>query len=63
MNWSPEQSLRAVTRRHFFHDCALGLGSLALASLLDNRAASAAAATDPLAAKPGHSIINRSWFR
>jgi hypothetical protein len=29
--------LQAVTRRHFFSRCALGLGSIALASLLDGR--------------------------
>ena len=43
--------MRAMTRRHFFSDCAIGLGSVALASLLDARGAT----TDgPLAPKPGH---------
>jgi hypothetical protein len=44
-------ALRAITRRHFFGDCAIGLGSLALASLLDSQAA---VSDDPLAPKPGH---------
>ncbi|MGH7194212.1 MAG: DUF1501 domain-containing protein, partial [Candidatus Saccharimonadales bacterium] len=45
------------TRRHFFQDCAVGLGSVALASLLgDGRleAASTTPAESPLAPKPGH---------
>ncbi|HEX7449240.1 MAG TPA: DUF1501 domain-containing protein [Pirellulales bacterium] len=45
------------TRRHFFQDCALGLGSVALAGLLaDGRleAASTTPADSPLAPKPGH---------
>src|SRR5690606_13989407 len=28
---------RLVTRRHFFRDCGIGLGSIALASLLDDK--------------------------
>src|ERR1043165_5189769 len=51
MSSSAENALRAITRRHFFGDCAVGLGSLALASLLDSRAATS---DDPLAPKPGH---------
>ncbi len=44
------------TRRHFFHECALGLGSLALASLLgDNRlSAEPQASANPLAPRPPH---------
>ncbi len=38
------------TRRHFFHDCAVGLGSMALASLLHADTAPAG----PLTPKPGH---------
>ncbi len=26
------ESLRSLTRRHFFHDCGLGLGRIGLAS-------------------------------
>ncbi|HUY32430.1 MAG TPA: DUF1501 domain-containing protein [Pirellulales bacterium] len=45
------------TRRHFFGDCALGLGSIALAGLLSDgklSAGDAAHGTNPLVAKPGH---------
>jgi hypothetical protein len=50
---------RSITRRHFFQDCKLGLGSLALAQMLaDGRmlAGDATAATDanPLAPRPTH---------
>ena len=41
------------TRRHFFHDCGIGLGSMALGSLLA-RDTQAAPATNPLAPKPPH---------
>src|SRR3954466_14806130 len=51
MTSAADNVLRAMTRRHFFGDCAIGLGSLALASLLDSRAAASA---DPLAPKPPH---------
>jgi hypothetical protein len=40
-----------VTRRHFFRQCGLGLGTTALASLFNE---SRAAPADPLAPKPGH---------
>ena len=56
---SPEQlALRDVTRRHFFRDCGVGLGKIALASLLAgstrvSRGASPGAAS-PLAPKSGH---------
>jgi Protein of unknown function (DUF1501) len=40
-----------VTRRHFFRQCGLGLGTAALASLFNE---SRAAPADPLAPKPGH---------
>src|SRR5262245_24480074 len=53
--------LRDITRRHFFRDCRVGLGSMALASLMGGsslRAAPAASATDrainPLAPRDGH---------
>lgn len=51
-------SLVDLTRRHFFSRCALGLGGIALASLLSDKrllAANAAAApTDPSAPRPPH---------
>jgi hypothetical protein len=49
--------LQARTRRHFFGRCAMGLGSIALASLLDDRRALAAEPfqmVNPQAPKPGH---------
>src|SRR5688500_16634576 len=39
MNNSYDSQIAATTRRQFFSRCAMGLGSVALASLLDNRAA------------------------
>ncbi len=43
------------TRRHFFRDCGVGLGSIALASLLNKDAARAEdRRANPLAARPGH---------
>lgn len=51
--------LRQITRRHFFQDCKLGLGSLALASLLGERSLNAAIpagdrVVNPLAPQNGH---------
>ncbi|OWK36961.1 DUF1501 domain-containing protein [Fimbriiglobus ruber] len=46
-------SLLASTRRHFFRDCGVGVGSTALAALL-SRDASAAVGASPLAPKPPH---------
>ena len=46
-----------VTRRHFFHECGVGVGKIALAGLLARsleRPAAAAAARGPLAPKPPH---------
>jgi len=54
----PMQHLARSTRRHFFSRCSLGLGSLALASLLDRHALQAAtplrSPTHPMAPRPGH---------
>ncbi len=49
-------ALAGVTRRHFFSRCSLGLGSVALASLLDRQAlhAGQGAATHPMAPRAGH---------
>jgi hypothetical protein len=49
------ERLRHLTRRHFLKDCQVGLGSIALASLL-NQASSAATSNpaDPLAPKKPH---------
>jgi hypothetical protein len=48
--------LLLTTRRHFFQDCAVGLGSIALASLLNagRTKAAAPALVNPLASKKGH---------
>ncbi len=41
-----------VTRRHFFKDCGVGVGKVALASLLMQQSAGAAGASTPVAANP-----------
>src|SRR6266508_2026972 len=52
--------LRELTRRHFFKECGLGIGKIALASLLAGGArsfgipAGTASAMNPLAAHPPH---------
>lgn len=53
---NPIHPLLLQTRRHFFHDCAVGLGSMALASLLNGRQVGAAAKpmVNPLAPKKPH---------
>ena len=58
MNWRLQQA-RAVTRRHFFKNCQLGLGAMALGSLLGEQQVAAApgaiaAPSNPLAPKPPH---------
>src|SRR5438874_2716469 len=50
-------ALNHITRRHFFSRCGLGLGSIALASLLSDQrlfAADAPKLVNPLAPKPPH---------
>ena len=62
MNFNTELEVEAkklLTRRHFFRDCGVGLGAIALASLLGNgkalgAAAAASKSTDPLAPKAPH---------
>jgi hypothetical protein len=50
------EMLCATTRRHFFSQCALGLGSIALGTLLNERlrAAEPAKLANPFAPKPPH---------
>ena len=49
------RDLRAVTRRHFYRECGVGLGKIALASLLAGPAARRRPApADPLAPRPPH---------
>src|ERR1043166_8063105 len=58
-----EEALRASTRRHFFRQCGVGLGGLALTSLLNEKLFAAqssvtgnsrSAMPDPLAPKTPH---------
>src|SRR5438132_14011141 len=53
---NPRDNLLLQTRRHFFGECALGLGSMALASLLSDGKLFAREQTfvNPLAPKSGH---------
>jgi uncharacterized protein (DUF1501 family) len=56
MNYETEikhEYKKLVTRRHFFRECGIGLGSMALASLL-NKDAAAQSAKNPLAVKAPH---------
>ena len=48
--------LRTITRRHFFKNCGIGLGTVALASLVNEKlfAAESAAPVNPLAPKKPH---------
>ena len=44
-----------ITRRHFLKDCGIGLGKVALASLLaEGTASQAATPVNPMLTKPGH---------
>ncbi len=57
MNFNEEimgEAKRQVTRRHFFRDCSIGLGSLALSSLLGDQAIGAEKGANPLAPKRPH---------
>ena len=57
MDQGQGRGLRNLTRRHFFGQCGLGLGAMALGSLVaDGRPARGASAldADPLAPRPGH---------
>jgi len=51
-----DEYLRTITRRHFFRNCGVGLGTLGLASLLNDNLFSAepAVAANPLAPKAPH---------
>ena len=53
----PSNPLHAITRRHFFSKCSLGLGGVALASLLADQKLfgnGVPKLVNPLAPKPGH---------
>lgn len=49
-----EEILKTRTRRQFFKDCGAGVGTLALASLLNDRLLAAPAPDDPLAPRKPH---------
>ncbi len=49
-----DHPLRQTTRRHFFRECGVGVGKIALASLLCGRTAQAAAPANPLAPRASH---------
>src|SRR5687768_11353968 len=52
---SNNNEILARTRRHFFRDCGVGLGSIALASLLDDKLFAAPMAPEnPLAPRQPH---------
>ena len=49
------RDLRGITRRHFYRECGVGLGKIALASLLaGSRTARAEGVANPLAPRPPH---------
>ena len=56
-NFEPMDPTSFVTRRHFFSRCGMGLGSIALGSLLGEGkifGADAPELANPMAPKPGH---------
>jgi len=50
----PHESLHAMTRRQFFHDCGIGVGKIALASLLATGASRAYAKPGPMTPRAPH---------
>jgi hypothetical protein len=48
------RDLRAITRRHFYRDCGVGIGKIALASLLVGSRPLLAGSIDPMAPRPPH---------
>jgi Protein of unknown function (DUF1501) len=57
MNYNEEikiEARRLLTRRWFFKECGMGLGSLALACLLNGKSSAQSAITNPLAPKQPH---------
>jgi hypothetical protein len=57
MNSPPESFLRSTTRRHFFSKCVLGLGGIALASMLSERklfGAATGTVANPMAPRSPH---------
>lgn len=54
MNNNVQTQLHQLTRRHFFQQCGVGLGSIALGSLLGGRAMAAVPGAEPLAPQAPH---------
>lgn len=54
MHGFAQQRVVDQTRRQFFRDCVVGLGSIGLASLLSQNATASPPRTDPLAPRPPH---------
>ena len=50
----PRGDLRSITRRHFFEECGIGVGKIALASLLCGGARQARALVNPMLPQPAH---------
>ncbi|MDG2212421.1 MAG: sulfatase, partial [Verrucomicrobiota bacterium] len=53
---SSADMLKALTRRHFFSQCGMGLGSVALASLMDEKVQAASKPADPFAPRMPHYV-------
>ena len=55
-NMNHEKALQQQTRRHFFDQCGIGIGSMALANLLSDssRGGTSEVSADPLSPKPTH---------
>ena len=47
-----QQALQSETRRHFFRDCGIGVGAIALSDLLSGKTSAAATSSNPLQPKP-----------
>ena len=49
-----DRTLREITRRHFFSRCSMGVGSIALSSLMAGRGVATAKIRNPMEPKPTH---------
>lgn len=54
LNWTEAAALKAITRRHFFSKTAMGVGGIALASLLNEKLFAGVSPGNPLAPKQPH---------
>ena len=53
---SSADMLKALTRRHFFSQCGMGLGSVALASLMDEKVLAEPKPVNPFAPRMPHYV-------